>query len=134
MRSDPPRKTTPSDREWEILDALWELGSGTVAEVRRHVNEVRELDLAHTTVLTFLRALHAKGWVRRSKEGTAHRYAPTATRGQGRAEAIGALLDALFDASPQVLVDSLVRDCHLYPRVVRRLRDVIDRRLEELER
>jgi predicted transcriptional regulator len=134
MRSDPPVKKTPSDREWNILDALWDLGSGTVAEVRRHINEVRELDLAHTTVLTNLRALEAKGWVRRSLEGRAHRYQPTARRGQGRSDAISALLDSLFEGSPDVLVDSLIRDCRLHLRVVRRLREVIDRRLRELER
>jgi BlaI family transcriptional regulator, penicillinase repressor len=134
MRSDPPRKTTPSEREWEVLDALWDLGSGTVAEVRRRLNDVREVDLAHTTVATNLLALRAKGWVTRSPEGTAHRYAPVATRGQGRSEAIGALLDSLFEGSSAVLVDSLVRDCQLRLRAVHRLRDIVDRRLKEMER
>lgn len=134
MRSDPPRKTTPSDREWEILDALWDLGSGTVAEVRHHINDVREIELAHTTVLTQLRTLAAKGWVRRSREGTAHRYVPTATRAQGRSEAIGELLDALFNGNVDVLVKSLIRDRRLHPRTLRRLRQLFDMRLKELER
>lgn len=134
MRSDPPLKKTPSDREWDVLDALWDLGSGTVAEVRQQINGVRELELAHTTVLTHLRTLAAKGWVRRSREGTAHRYHPTATRAQGRSEAIGELLDSLFKGQVDVLVQSLIRDRHLHPRTLRRLRQMFDMRLKELER
>ena len=134
MRSDPPAKRTPSAREWDILDALWDLGSGTVAEVRQHINAERELELAHTTVLTNLRTLHAKGWVRRSPEGKAHRYAPTVKRGAGRSDAIGELLDSLFHGSYDALLDSLVRDRHLHPRTLLRLRQLIDLRLKELER
>lgn len=134
MRSDPPLKKTPSQREWDILDALWDLDSGTVAEVRAHINEVRELDLAHTTVLTNLRTLEAKGWVRRSPEGKAHRYYPAAERGFGRSYAVSELLDSLFHGSLEVLVRSLVTDRPLRPRVLRRLRRVIDERLAEIER
>src|SRR5450759_4142936 len=57
-------KSTPSERELEVMSVLWDRGSGTVAEVREEMNELYEPDLAYTTVLTILRSLRAKGWAR----------------------------------------------------------------------
>ena len=43
------------DRELDVMGVLWDLGSGTVAEVRDRL----PADLAYTTVLTILRNLEA---------------------------------------------------------------------------
>ena len=56
-------KSTRSDvvlaeREMDVMAVLWELGSGTVAEVR----ELLPDELAYTTVLTVLRTLEKKGY------------------------------------------------------------------------
>jgi predicted transcriptional regulator len=47
------------DRELDVMGVLWDLGSGTVTEVRDKL----PADLAYTTVLTILRNLEAKGFV-----------------------------------------------------------------------
>jgi BlaI family transcriptional regulator, penicillinase repressor len=60
------------DRELDVMGVLWDLGSGTVAEVRDKL----PADLAYTTVLTILRNLEAKGFVHHVAEGKAHRYLP----------------------------------------------------------
>src|SRR4029078_12810500 len=48
------------DRELDVMGVLWDLGSGTVSEVRERL----PADLAYTTVLTILRNLEAKELVR----------------------------------------------------------------------
>ena len=53
------------ERELEIMAVLWETDSGTVSEVREHL----DTPLAYTTVLTMLRNLEAKRFVRREVEG-----------------------------------------------------------------
>ena len=54
-----------TDRELDVMSALWAEGSGTVAEVREHIQD----DLAYTTVLKMLQILTEKGYVRHEDEG-----------------------------------------------------------------
>ena len=60
------------DRELDVMAVLWQSGSGTVTEVRDQL----DTPLAYTTVLTMLRNLEAKKFVRREEEGRGHRYFP----------------------------------------------------------
>ena len=82
-----PEKPTPSERELEVMSVLWDLGSGTVAEVREGLIERSEFEPAYTTVLTLLRTLKAKGWVTTKNEGRAHRYYPAVDRELARGDA-----------------------------------------------
>lgn len=124
-------KKTPSARELDILDALWHLGSGTVADVQAFIASVREEDLEYTTVLTNFRTLDDKGWVERSKEGRAHRYFPAVEREFARVTAVYDLTHVLYDGSKEDLLTHLLSDRHLHPRILARLRRLIDARLED---
>ena len=73
------------DRELDVMAVLWEVGDGTVAEVR----EKLPADLAYTTVLTILRKLEAKGLVRHKVEGKAHRYYPRVAQKNARRSVLG---------------------------------------------
>jgi BlaI family transcriptional regulator, penicillinase repressor len=94
------------DRELDVMGVLWELGSGTVADVRERLPD----DLAYTTVLTILRNLEEKGFVTHETEGRAHRYAPLVARESARRSALARLVDKLFQGSPEELVAHLVDD------------------------
>ena len=112
-----------ADRELDVMAVLWELGSGTVSEVRDRL----PADLAYTTVLTILRNLEAKGFVRHEEEGKAHRYFPLVARQTAERSAVARLVDRLFQGSPELLLTRLVDDASLTPeqlqRMTRRLRD-----------
>ena len=107
------------DRELDVMAVLWELGDGTVAEVR----EKLPADLAYTTVLTILRKLEAKGLVRHKVEGKAHRYIPRVAQKSARRTVLGRLIDKLFDGSPEQLLAHLVDDHALTPAQVKRIRE-----------
>ena len=92
------------ERELDVMAALWELGSGTVAEVRDHLTD----PLAYTTVLTVLRNLEAKRFVRHEEEGRAHRYFPRVEREAEQKKALSRLVSQLFHGSPQALIAQLV--------------------------
>lgn len=94
------------DRELEVMSILWELGSGTVTEVREQL----PTDLAYTTVLTILRNLEEKGFVSHEAEGRAHRYAPRVARNMARRTALTRLLNTLFQGSPEQLLAHMVAD------------------------
>ena|SRR5690242_2880407 len=106
------------DRELDVMAALWELGSGTVAEVRERL----PADLAYTTVLTILRNLEAKGFLKHKVEGKAHRYIPRVAQRTARRNALAHILDKLFHGSPEQLIAQLVEDEKLSAEDLKRLR------------
>lgn len=106
------------DRELDIMGVLWELGSGTVAEVRERL----PAELAYTTVLTILRNLEAKGFLRHESEGKAHRYFPSVAQRTARRTAVTRLIDKLFHGSPEQLLAQLVEDRELSADDLRRIR------------
>jgi BlaI family transcriptional regulator, penicillinase repressor len=109
------------DRELDIMGVLWDLGSGTVAEVRRKL----PADLAYTTVLTILRNLEAKELVSHTAEGKAHRYVPRVARTTARRSALTRMLDKLFHGSPEQLVAQLVEDEQFSAADLKRLRAML---------
>jgi predicted transcriptional regulator len=109
------------DRELDIMGVLWDLGSGTVAEVRAKL----PVDLAYTTVLTILRNLEAKELVSHTAEGKAHRYVPRVARTAARRNALARVLDKLFHGSPEQLVAQLVQDEKLSAQDLKRLHTLL---------
>ncbi len=109
------------DRELDVMGVLWDLGSGTVAEVRDRL----PADLAYTTVLTILRNLEQKGFVDHTAEGKAHRYFPRVARRTARKSALARIVDKLFHGSPEQLVAQLVEDEALSAEDLRRLRAML---------
>src|ERR1700737_1996225 len=105
------------ERELDVMTWLWANGSGTVAEVKDGLG----VPLAYTTVLTILRNLETKGFLRREDEGRAHRYFPRVKQKAERRRALRRLIDTLFLGSPEVLLSHLVDDHDLSPNELRRM-------------
>ncbi|MBL0940947.1 MAG: BlaI/MecI/CopY family transcriptional regulator [Gemmatimonadaceae bacterium] len=105
------------ERELDVMVALWSLGSGTVNEVRDRVGE----PLAYTTILTILRNLEVKRFVRREEEGRAHRYFPLVERQTAQRSALSRLLGSFFEGSPQALIAQLVDDDGVSPEELKEL-------------
>ncbi len=106
------------DRELEVMGVLWDLGSGTVAEVREQL----PVGLAYTTVLTILRNLEEKDFVVHESEGRAHRYFPRVAKHEARTTLVGRLVDKLFHGSAEQLLVHLVRDRQLSADDLMRIR------------
>ncbi|MES1259219.1 MAG: BlaI/MecI/CopY family transcriptional regulator [Gemmatimonadota bacterium] len=116
---------TLTGRELEIMAILWELKSGTVAEVRDRLPD----DLAYTTVLSLIRTMEEKGLVRHTEEGRAYRYHPLVQEQAVRKSAIKELVENLFQGAPELLMTQLVSDRRLSEEDLRRIRALIDQRL-----
>jgi len=115
-------------RELDIMGVLWTRGPSTVAEVQATLED----ELAYNTVLTMLRILEGKGHVTRRQEGRAHRYASNVDRDEAGESALGRVTRNLFDGSPEKLLLHLV-DADLDADEIRRMRDLLDRRLRKME-
>ena len=115
------------DRELDVMGVLWEISSGTVAEVRAQL----PADLAYTTVLTILRNLEEKGFVTHETEGRAYRYVPCVARQSARRTALARLIDTLFHGSPEQLLAHMVADQTLSVDDLRRIRRQIDAKTDD---
>ena len=105
------------ERELDVMTWLWAHGSGTVAEVQEGLSA----KLAYTTVLTILRNLETKGFLRREAEGRGHRYFTRVQQKAARRRALRRLIDTLFLGSPEALLTHLVDEHDLSPAELRRI-------------
>ncbi len=113
-------------RELDVMAVLWLRGSATVREVRERL----KAELAYTTVLTLLRTLQAKGYVRYEREGRAHRYYPLIARDEAGSSALRQLVSKVFSGSPEALLTQFVSDHDLSEEDLRRIRRLLDKRLK----
>jgi predicted transcriptional regulator len=111
-----------TDRELDVMTVLWKVGSATVTEVRSKL----QARLAYTTVLTVLRTLEEKGYVKHEDEGRAHRYVPTVGREAAGTSALRRLLSTVFADSPKLLLTNLVSDQKLSRAEIDDLRKILD--------
>ncbi len=117
-------------RELDIMAVLWHDGSGTVSEV----SEGLEADIAYSTVLTMLRTLETKGHVKHVQEGKAFRYIPETAPEEVGGSALDRLLTKIYQGSRELLVTRLLADEDVSADELHRIRELLDDRIEELER
>jgi predicted transcriptional regulator len=81
------------------MEVIWQKGSATVAEVADGLP--KSLGLAYNTVLTTLRILEGKGYLRHTtaKDSRAFIYTPLVSRDQASRTAVGLLLGRFFGGS-----------------------------------
>jgi predicted transcriptional regulator len=102
------RKKSPhlTDAELRLMEVLWERGPATVSDVVENVHS--EAPLAYSTVLTTLRILETKGYLKHRKEGRAFVYRPVVKREKAQDKALTHLLRRFFEDSPELLVLNLL--------------------------
>jgi predicted transcriptional regulator len=100
-----------------------------VAEVQERLAD----PLAYTTVLTVLRVLEEKGHIAHRGEGKAHRYYPLVQWERAGQSALRRMVRKLFRGSPELLLTQLVSDRKLSVEELRRMRKLLDDRLEDEE-
>ena len=114
-----------TEAEQRLMDILWELESGTVAEIAEALP--KKLDLAYNTILTMMRILEDKGYVRHTKpkEGRAFIYRPVVSRRQASRSALHHLLGRFFGNSAEALVLNMIEDETLNEKERKRIRKLL---------
>jgi predicted transcriptional regulator len=101
MRKPAAPRDIPPPLELECLKVLWQLGEGSVKDVRSSLAESR--DLAYTTVMSLMDRLVKKGSASRRKSGRMFLYAPLLPRDHARRLAVQELVDTFFGGSREDL-------------------------------
>jgi BlaI family transcriptional regulator, penicillinase repressor len=107
--------------ELEVMDALWQLGRGSVREILERLPAERRP--AYTTVQTIVFRLEEKGALKRlRKVGNAHVFEPVITRSAAGRTLVDELL-SFFGGSVPSLMSHLVQSGKLSLKDIRQLED-----------
>jgi predicted transcriptional regulator len=94
------------DLEYAVMNALWELGSGSVRDVHERVGEGD--GLVYTTTAKVIDRLHAKRLVTRHRDGRSFVYRPAIARDAVDRFRTKNALDTLFGDAPRPAIATLV--------------------------
>jgi predicted transcriptional regulator len=126
----PPKQSpTLTEAELRIMDVLWLKGVATVQQVLDWLPE--KPALAYNSVLTTVRILEKKGYVKHVKDGRAHIYEPLIGRQEATRSEIRHLVGRFFRDSHEALVLNILEDNAMEAAELKRLREVLDRSEEE---
>ncbi len=111
-----------TQRELDIMSALWDLGEATVTQVRDKVDP----SLAYTSISSMIRTLELKGYVsHRRGEGKTHLYFPVIEPEAAGVSALGRVLDKIYGGSPIKLLAHLVEQKKMSAKDLDRMRDLL---------
>jgi BlaI family transcriptional regulator, penicillinase repressor len=116
---------TLTEAELRIMNVLWLKGFGTVQLILDSLAE--KPALAYNSVLTTIRVLERKGYVKHSKDGRAHVYAPLVAREEATRSEIRHLVGRFFRDSHEQLVLNILEDRGIEADELDRLREMLDR-------
>lgn len=122
-----PRAQSPTltDAELRIMKVLWDKGACSVQQVLDALPN--KPALAYNSVLTTIRVLEKKNYVRHIKDGRAHIYTAVVGMNDATRFEIRHLVSRFFRNSHQQLVMNILEDRSIDEEEVRRLRETLER-------
>ena len=118
---------TLTPQELAIMKVVWRLDKATVRDVYEALRDTRPV--AYTTVMTMMKILEDKGYLRKTLVDRAHVYRPAQRRQQVVSAMLRDFLDRVFDGAPDALLLHLAKDNKLTDkqrRIVKQLIEEID--------
>jgi BlaI family penicillinase repressor len=105
-----PRKasTTLTEAELRLMNVLWQKGSATVHQLLAALSG--KPALAYNTVLTTIRILEKKGYVKHIKDGRAHIYMPLVGQREATRFEVRNLVNRFFKNSHELLVLNILEN------------------------
>lgn len=119
------KSATLTEAELRIMNVLWERGSGTVHEVLQFLPS--QPALAYNSVLTIIRILETKGYVKHLKDKRAHVYMPKIDRKDATRSEIRYLVSRFFGNSHEQLVLNILEEGSIDSEELARVRELLER-------
>ena len=125
----PPAKSpTLTHAELRLMEVLWERGPLTV---HQFLEDSAAKSLAYNSVLTTIRILEKKGYVKHAKDGRAHLYIPVMGRKEATRSEIRNLVSRFFKDSHELLLLNILEDKSIDAEELKRLAQLVERRAEK---
>lgn len=111
------------------MNVLWQKGSATVHEVLESLPP--KPTLAYNSVLTIVRILEKKGYVKHVKDRRAHVYTPQIARDVATRSEVRRLVSRFFGDSHELLVLNILEDKSIDAAELDRLRQLLEEKADE---
>ena len=111
--------------ELQIMNVVWDRGKATVHDVK---NALSRRKPAYSTILTMMRKLEAKGYLKHEVDGRTYVYLPLISQQAVRHGVLGDVVERLFDGSTSLLLTSLVEQNRISENELRQIRKLIEER------
>jgi len=119
------KSATLTEAELRIMNVLWDRGSATVHEVLQALPE--RPSLAYNSILTIVRILEKKGYVKHLKDKRAHVYLPLVGREDATRFEVRHLVSRFFGNSHALLALNVLEETDIDAEELTRLRQLLER-------
>ena len=120
----PTKSATLTEAELRLMDVLWHQGPSTVQQVLEALPG--KSPLAYNSVLTTIRILEKKGYVRHIKDGRAYIYRALVEREEASRSEIRHLAHRFFQNSHEMLVLNILEERGVDADELNRLRQLLE--------
>ena len=120
----PTKSVTLTEAELRLMDVLWQQGPSTVQQVLEALPG--KSPLAYNSVLTTIRILEKKGYVRHIKDGRAYIYRALVEREEASRSEIRHLAHRFFQNSHEMLVLNILEERGVDAEELNRLRQLLE--------
>jgi BlaI family transcriptional regulator, penicillinase repressor len=107
------RSPTLTEQELEIMKIVWERETATVRDVYEAILERRKV--AYTTVMTMMKILEHKKYLKKTLADRAYVYRPAQPKGQVIGDMVRDFVNRVFNGSAEPLLLHLVEEHDLSP-------------------
>jgi BlaI family penicillinase repressor len=119
------RKTVLAGQELEIMKVIWKLEQATVRDVYETLLKQRKI--AYTTVMTMMKILEQKGYLKKSDKDRAYVYRPARPQRQVINGMVKEFINRVFNGSAEPLLLHLVEAKGLSPEEISEIRRLINK-------
>lgn len=119
------KSATLTEAELRIMNVLWDKGSATVHEVLQALPS--KPNLAYNSVLTIIRILETKGYVKHVKDKRAHIYMSKIDREDATRFEVRHLVSRFFGNSHERLLLNILEESSIDAEELARVRELLER-------
>ena len=119
------KSATLTEAELRIMNVLWDKGPATVHEVLQALPP--KPNLAYNSVLTIIRILETKGYVKHIKDRRAHIYMPKIDREDATRFEVRHLVSRFFGNSHERLLLNILEESSIDAEELARVRELLER-------
>jgi BlaI family transcriptional regulator, penicillinase repressor len=115
--------STLTRQELEIMKIVWSCKNATVRDVYETLREQRQI--AYTTVMTMMKILEKKKFLKKSQKDRAYVYQPTRPKDQVIRTMVQEFVGRVFDGAAEPLLVHLVKDRHISEKELKEIAKLI---------
>jgi BlaI family penicillinase repressor len=120
-----PKHATLTPQELEIMKLVWERDTATVRDIYEALLEKRKI--AYTTVMTMMKILETKGYLKKTQQERAFLYRPTRPKNQVLGGMLREFIDRVFNGAAEPLVVHLVKEKRLREKDLQKIVRMIEK-------